>query len=165
MTHRIGLVGARGYTGSELIRLLAAHPRFELAFVTSRELDGQRVADHNPGFSGDLRYGSPAYEELPGLGADAVVLALPNGKAANISRARNKDLESVAVALAKAVAGRDKDREFCMALFEHGYVTPAQVLELVPLMPVDDKEQRTLRATIRRWAKAVRDAGHNVPEA
>ena len=84
MTHRIGLVGARGYTGSELIRLLAAHPRFELAFVTSRELDGQRVADHNPGFSGDLRYGSPAYEELPGLGADAVVLALPNGKAANI---------------------------------------------------------------------------------
>ncbi len=84
MTHRIGLVGARGYTGSELIRLLAAHPRFELAFVTSRELDGQRVADHNPGFSGDLRYGSPAYEELPGLAADAVVLALPNGKAANI---------------------------------------------------------------------------------
>lgn len=66
--------------------------------------------------------------------------------------------------LAKAVAGREKDREFCMALFEHSHVTPAQVLELVPTMPVDDKEQRTLRATIRRWAKFVRDEGHNVPE-
>ena len=66
--------------------------------------------------------------------------------------------------LSKAAAGRDKDRAFCIALFEHGYVTPAQVLKLVPTMPVDDKAQRTLRATIRRWAKAVRDAGHNVPE-
>lgn len=45
---RIGLIGARGYTGAELIRLLAAHPRLELAFVSSRELDGQRVADHVP---------------------------------------------------------------------------------------------------------------------
>ncbi len=32
-------------------------------------------------------------------------------------------------------------------------------------MPLDDKEQRALRATIRRWVKAVRDAGHDVPEA
>jgi hypothetical protein len=51
-----------------------------------------------------------------------------------------------------------------MALFEYGYVAPAQVLKLVPTMPVDDKEQRTLRATIRRWAKFVRDAGHYIPE-
>lgn len=51
-----------------------------------------------------------------------------------------------------------------MALLENGYVTPALVLKLVPTMPLDDAEQRTLRATIRRWAKAVRDAGHRVPE-
>lgn len=66
--------------------------------------------------------------------------------------------------LSKAAAGREKDREFCMALFEHGYVTPAQVLKAAETMPVDDKEKRTLRATIRRWARAVRDAGHNIPE-
>ncbi|MGH8085944.1 MAG: N-acetyl-gamma-glutamyl-phosphate reductase [Lysobacter sp.] len=78
----IGIVGARGHVGVELIRLVAAHPRFELAFVSSRALDGQRVADHNPGYSGDLRYSSPDYDQLPDLGADAVVLALPNGKAA-----------------------------------------------------------------------------------
>jgi hypothetical protein len=51
-----------------------------------------------------------------------------------------------------------------MALFEHGYVTPANVLRLVPDMPLDDKEQKVLRATIRRWVKAVQDAGHNIPD-
>ena len=81
---RIGLVGARGHTGAELIKLLAAHPRFELAFVTSRELDGQRVADQNQGFNGSLRYSNPAHDALPALGVDAVILALPNGKAGAI---------------------------------------------------------------------------------
>ena len=36
----IGIVGARGHTGTELIRLVANHPGLELAFVSSRELDG-----------------------------------------------------------------------------------------------------------------------------
>jgi len=79
---RLGIVGARGHVGAELIRLVAAHPRFELAFVSSRELDGQRVAGHNAAYRGDLRYSSPTHEVLPTLGVDAVVLALPNGKAA-----------------------------------------------------------------------------------
>ncbi len=81
-TFRVGIVGARGYVGAELIRLLAAHPHFELMYVGSRELDGQRLADHVDAYSGELRYSSPANEALPSLGADAVVLALPNGKAA-----------------------------------------------------------------------------------
>ncbi len=79
---RVGIVGARGHVGAELIRLLVAHPRFELAYVGSRELDDQRLADHVDAYSGELRYSSPANEVLPLLGADAVVLALPNGKAA-----------------------------------------------------------------------------------
>lgn len=79
--HRIGIVGARGHTGAELIRLVAAHPALELAFVSSRELDGQRVADHVDGFSGDLRYASLDAEAVAAQGADVVVLALPNGKA------------------------------------------------------------------------------------
>jgi len=79
---RLGIVGARGYVGAELVRLVAAHPRFQLAFVSSRELDGQQVAEHNAAYRGELRYSSPAHEQLPTLGADAVVLALPNGKAA-----------------------------------------------------------------------------------
>jgi N-acetyl-gamma-glutamyl-phosphate reductase len=82
VTKSVGIVGARGYVGAELIRLIAAHPDFELAFVSSRELVGQRVADHIAEYEGELRYNSPSHEELPALGADAVVLALPNGKAA-----------------------------------------------------------------------------------
>lgn len=53
------------------------------------------------------------------------------------------------------MAGRDKDREFCMALMEHRYVVPGRALALVPRMPIDDKAQRT----IRRWAKALLEAG------
>jgi N-acetyl-gamma-glutamyl-phosphate reductase len=82
----IGLVGARGHVGAELIRLVAAHPRFDLAYVSSRALAGRCVAEHVQGYRGGLRYTSPAYEELPELGADAVVLALPNGKAGHIVR-------------------------------------------------------------------------------
>jgi len=78
---RIGIVGARGHTGTELIRLIAAHPALELAFVSSRELDGQRVDAHVAEYRGELRYSAPAHEALPQLGADVVVLALPNGKA------------------------------------------------------------------------------------
>ncbi|KGM54849.1 N-acetyl-gamma-glutamyl-phosphate reductase [Lysobacter daejeonensis GH1-9] len=80
---RLGIVGARGYVGAELITLVAGHPRFELAFVSSRELAGQKVADHNAAYRGELCYSAPSNAELPGLGADAVVLALPNGKAAD----------------------------------------------------------------------------------
>ena len=78
----IGIVGARGHVGAELIRLVAMHPRFDLAFVSSRELDGQRVADHSDTYTGTLRFSAPSHLQLPELGADAVVLALPNGKAA-----------------------------------------------------------------------------------
>ena len=78
----IGIVGARGHTGAELIRLIAAHPALELGFVSSRELDGQRVADHVDGFAGDLRYASLDPAAVAAQGADVVVLALPNGKAA-----------------------------------------------------------------------------------
>lgn len=81
MTATVGIVGARGHVGAELIRLIAGHPGFELGYVSSRELDGQRVSDHIEAYRGDLRYSAPSHEALPALAADAVVLALPNGKA------------------------------------------------------------------------------------
>ena len=80
----VGIVGARGHTGAELIRLIARHPHLELAFVSSRELDGQKVSDHIPEFSGELRYENLSHEQVGGNGADAVILALPNGKAAEL---------------------------------------------------------------------------------
>lgn len=87
---RIGIVGARGHTGVELIRLVWAHPELELAFVSSRELDGQRVDAHVSEYRGELCYSAPDHADLPQLGADVVVLALPNGKAAGCVEAFDK---------------------------------------------------------------------------
>ena len=81
MKTRIGIIGARGYVGSELIRLIAGHPDFELAFVASRERAGQRLGAHEHAEVGDLHYNNPTPEEAAQLGADAIVLALPNGMA------------------------------------------------------------------------------------
>jgi N-acetyl-gamma-glutamyl-phosphate reductase len=88
----IGVVGARGHTGAELVRLVAHHPQLELAFVSSRELAGKRVAGQIEEFSGDLRYENLDADAIASKGVDAAVLALPNGKAqqyvAAIERAR-----------------------------------------------------------------------------
>jgi N-acetyl-gamma-glutamyl-phosphate reductase len=80
--YRIGIVGARGYVGAELLALVLAHPRLELAFVCSRERLGQPLADHVPGYVGELRYIAADPGVVADQAADAVVLALPNGMAA-----------------------------------------------------------------------------------
>ncbi len=81
MRTTIGIVGGRGHVGAELIRLVAAHPWFELAFVSSRERAGQLLADHEAGDHGGLRYRNLAPDEMAEQGADAIVLALPDGMA------------------------------------------------------------------------------------
>ncbi len=80
----IGLVGARGHTGAELIRLIVRHPNLELGFVSSRELAGQAVSQHIDGYVGELRYENIGHEEVAARGMDAVILALPNGKSGEI---------------------------------------------------------------------------------
>jgi N-acetyl-gamma-glutamyl-phosphate reductase len=78
----LGLVGARGYVGQELCKILARHPGFSLAFVASRTHAGQPVAEHLPGAPVDLVFEPQDPEHVADLGADAVVLALPNDQAA-----------------------------------------------------------------------------------
>lgn len=81
-TFTLGIIGARGHTGAELIKLVAAHPRLELAFVSSRERAGQHLSDHHPEFQGDLQYENLDADAVAAKGVDAVILALPNGLAA-----------------------------------------------------------------------------------
>jgi len=69
---QVGLVGARGYVGQELIRLLAPHPGFEVAFASSRALAGQRLEGCACSFE-NLDAEAVAYRS-----ADILVLALPN---------------------------------------------------------------------------------------
>jgi N-acetyl-gamma-glutamyl-phosphate reductase len=71
---RVGVVGARGFTGAELIGLLGAHPELELVYAGSRELAGTPV----PNTSG-LSFQNLGTEEIASIGMDAVFLALPNG--------------------------------------------------------------------------------------
>lgn len=81
MIRRVGLVGARGHTGRELLRLIAAQPGLELAFASSRELAGHPVAAIAPEAGGELAFESLTPDAVAARGVDAVILALPNGAA------------------------------------------------------------------------------------
>lgn len=75
--YTVGVVGARGHTGSELLGLLARHPELEVTYAGSRELEGQPV----PAIEG-LVFQSLDAARVAALGLDAVFLALPNGASA-----------------------------------------------------------------------------------
>lgn len=77
----IGIVGARGYVGGELIRLVMRHPRLEIAFVSSRSLNGQAVHEHVSGAPANLQFSSLDAADVSATEVDVVVLALPNGEA------------------------------------------------------------------------------------
>ncbi|HAI47054.1 MAG TPA: N-acetyl-gamma-glutamyl-phosphate reductase, partial [Stenotrophomonas sp.] len=80
--YTVGIVGARGHTGAELIKLIAAHPNLQLGFVSSRELAGQRVSDHHADWRGELEFENLDADAVAAKGVDAVILALPNGLSA-----------------------------------------------------------------------------------
>lgn len=71
---RVGVVGARGHTGTELLRILDGHPNVDVVYAGSRELAGKPV----PQIEG-LFFGNRGPEEIAALDLDAVFLALPNG--------------------------------------------------------------------------------------
>lgn len=80
---KIAVIGARGYTGAELLPLLDRHPEFELVAVGSGTAAGQPVSAHVEGLAGSaLIFNDIRPESVAELGADACVLALPNGRAA-----------------------------------------------------------------------------------
>lgn len=72
--YRVGIVGARGHTGAELVRLIRGHSSLDLVFAGSRELAGQPV----PGLE-DLTFESIEPDDLAARNLDVVVLALPDG--------------------------------------------------------------------------------------
>jgi N-acetyl-gamma-glutamyl-phosphate reductase len=78
---RAGIVGGTGYTGVELLRILALHPEVEVAVVTSRADAGIRVDAAYPSLRGfiDAVFSAPDVEEL--AGCDVVFFATPNGTA------------------------------------------------------------------------------------
>ncbi|KAK7202986.1 hypothetical protein BZA70DRAFT_284495 [Myxozyma melibiosi] len=79
-TSKVALIGARGYTGKALIDLINGHPNLELAYVSSRELNGKDVADYT---KSSLKYSNLQAEDVKRIEeegeVDAWVMALPNG--------------------------------------------------------------------------------------
>ncbi|VAX12715.1 N-acetyl-gamma-glutamyl-phosphate reductase [hydrothermal vent metagenome] len=76
---KAGIVGGTGYTGVELLRLLAAHPEVELEVITSRSEEGMAVADMYPNLRGhvELCFSAPDMAVLKAC--DVVFFATPNG--------------------------------------------------------------------------------------
>ena len=79
---RVGIVGGTGYTGAELLRLLATHPHVRLCAITSRSEAGRAVSDLFPGLRGklDLPFSAPGPESQLST-CDLVFFATPNGVA------------------------------------------------------------------------------------
>jgi N-acetyl-gamma-glutamyl-phosphate reductase len=78
---KVGIVGGTGYTGVELLRLLATHPEVKLTAITSRKEDGLPVADMFPSLRGrvDLAFSAPEKAKL--TECDVVFFATPHGVA------------------------------------------------------------------------------------
>ncbi|TCO94124.1 N-acetyl-gamma-glutamyl-phosphate reductase [Chthoniobacter flavus] len=86
----VAVVGASGYSGEELVRLLSRHPGVDLVALTSRQLAGQTVETVFPKFAG-LRYSQLAFiessvDKIVATGARTVFLALPHGVAAEYAK-------------------------------------------------------------------------------
>jgi N-acetyl-gamma-glutamyl-phosphate reductase len=83
---KVGIIGGTGYTGVELLRLLAVHPEVELSVITSRSEAGNAVADLFPGLRGhvDLKFSQPDGKVL--MDCDLVFSATPNGVAMTHAR-------------------------------------------------------------------------------
>jgi N-acetyl-gamma-glutamyl-phosphate reductase len=83
---KVGIVGGTGYTGVELLRLLAAHPDVEIAAITSRGEAGTPVARMFPSLRGrvDIAFSDPAQTDL--TACQCVFFATPNGVAMGQAR-------------------------------------------------------------------------------
>ena len=77
---KVGVAGASGYAGAELVRILASHPELEVAVATGQRNAGSSIAAHTPsltGVVGSMTYAPTTHEALAGL--EMVFLALPHG--------------------------------------------------------------------------------------
>ncbi|MDD3154877.1 MAG: Gfo/Idh/MocA family oxidoreductase, partial [Victivallaceae bacterium] len=81
MKVKVAVLGASGYAGEELLRILLRHPECEITAITSRSNAGKEIASVFPRFTGSgLVFVAPDAEKLAAC-CDAAILALPHGTA------------------------------------------------------------------------------------
>jgi N-acetyl-gamma-glutamyl-phosphate reductase len=114
---KIGIVGGTGYTGVELLRILAAHPQAQLTAITSRKEDGMPVADMFPSLRGHVALAFSAPEKARLDQCDVVFFATPHG----VAMAQARELLAAGVKVIDLAADfRLKDT----ATFEKWYGMP-----------------------------------------
>jgi N-acetyl-gamma-glutamyl-phosphate reductase len=137
-TVKVGIVGGTGYTGVELLRLLAQHPRAELQVITSRKEAGMPVADMFPNLRGhvDLKFTEPARNAL--AACDVVFFATPNGVAMEQARA----LYDAGVRVIDVAADfRIKDIALWEQWYKMKHACPELVAEAVYGLPEVNREK------------------------
>lgn len=140
---KIGIIGGTGYTGVELLRLLATHPQADIQIITSRSEAGKKVADLFPSLRGlvDIEFSQPNTNAL--VNCDVVFSATPNGVMMNHAR----ELLDAGVRIVDLAADfRIKD----IPTWEHWYgmqhACPEVVAEAVYGMPeINRKAIKTAR--------------------
>jgi N-acetyl-gamma-glutamyl-phosphate reductase len=78
---KVGIAGASGYAGAELLRLCAGHPEFDVVVATAGGHEGDTVGEHTPSLAASypsLRYAATTAADLDGV--DVAFLALPHGR-------------------------------------------------------------------------------------
>ncbi len=135
---KIGIVGGTGYTGVELIRLLAKHPQAQLTAITSRKEDGMAVAEMFPSLRGwvDLAFSDPAKADLKQC--DVVFFATPNG----IAMQQARELLDAGVRVVDLAADyRIKDVAEWEKWYGMQHASPELIAEAVYGLPEINREQ------------------------
>jgi len=121
---KAGIVGATGYTGSELLRILAVHPHVEVSAVCSRSDAGRPVTEMFPNLRGfiDINFCEPSADNLNGC--DVIFFATPHG----VAQAMMSDVLATGAKVIDLSADfRIKDQ----ALWESWYQQPHNSPELI----------------------------------
>lgn len=133
---KTAIVGASGYSGMELLRLLLGHPGVELAAATSRQEAGKAIADVFPRFRGaagaELAFIEPDPDAIAATGAQAAFLALPHGVAAGIARAL---LERGLRVIDLSADFRLRDAAVYQEFYGHAHPAPDLLAEAVYGLP------------------------------
>ena len=135
---KVGIVGGTGYTGVELLRLLAQHPQAEVVAITSRAESGRRVDDLYPNLRGhyDLAFSEPDIGQL--AACDVVFFATPH----NVAMQTVPELLAAGARVVDLSADyRIRDAELWSSWYGEPHTSPELLAEAVYGLPEVNRDR------------------------
>lgn len=134
---KVAVLGASGYSGIELLRLLLRHPKAELVAVTSRALAGKALSAEFPRFRGvgvadSLKFTAPDIQALKETGATVAFLALPHGVSVEYAQGL---LEAGIKVIDLSADFRLRSAELYHEFYDHPHPAPGLLAEAVYALP------------------------------